>query len=633
MAGLQEPRRVTELSNELTRDIDTADPLGIVRRLCGSDAQLFAGWGGHPGVNDPVILDRLWKLSLKTAALLKENQDQKKNNRIVFSGCGTSGRIAWLCSWTYNRILQKFGHTPCFHYLIAGGDRSLIISNELPEDDPPKGAEDLKKVAEGADHVMFVGITCGLSAPYVAGQIDHSMHQPNMTSVLMGFNPVSLSRNAPIEKWDKTCRQVFLELETLSCTSDSAFIINPIVGPEPITGSSRMKGGSTTAVLLGTVFLTSLQTLLGQPILPSMTLPAREPEETEVVFDHSLSPSLSPMVSLLDCYSQTYQTVYRHSGGVASLLKLAASCICQPSGRLIYLGADTLGALGLVDASEMVPTYGVGLEEFRGFVAGGWEGCGNTEGDLSGYGKTFRVSLSQFESDVLPSLTDQDCVLCLHGSSQRTGPPHLHTIVNKVLASPAKCGLLVMAENGMSCNHLLDKRYETAVLIRLPYYHAFGKECVFAGFALKLVLNAISTGANILKGRVYGNEMINLRLSNDKLFERAIAIIEKWSGANEEDAKFALLRAIYKQDDAANFQYRPISSHITEASSQNMVVPLALLLAGGRSSVSYSSREKAAPVCQRSQGCHINGDRPNPWPLGHYIPIYLTTTRPNTLSL
>ena len=107
-----------------------------------------------------------------------------------------------------------------------------------------------------------------------------------------------------------------------------------------------MKGGSTTAVLLGTVFLTSLQTLLGQPILPSMTLPAREPEETEVGFDHSLSPSLSPVVSLLDCYSQTYQTVYRHSGGVASLLKLAAACICQPSGRLIYLGADTLGALG-----------------------------------------------------------------------------------------------------------------------------------------------------------------------------------------------------------------------------------------------------------------------------------------------
>ena len=77
----------------------------------------------------------------------------------MFSGCGTSGRMvrsgvhmnihkslnytvfqqAWMCSRAYNRILSRFGHTPCFHYLIAGGDVSLIISNELPEDDPPQG--------------------------------------------------------------------------------------------------------------------------------------------------------------------------------------------------------------------------------------------------------------------------------------------------------------------------------------------------------------------------------------------------------------------------------------------------------------------------------------------------------------
>ena len=44
---------------------------GIVRRLCESDAQLFAGWGGHPGINDHVILDKIWKLSQKAFALLK----------------------------------------------------------------------------------------------------------------------------------------------------------------------------------------------------------------------------------------------------------------------------------------------------------------------------------------------------------------------------------------------------------------------------------------------------------------------------------------------------------------------------------------------------------------------------------
>ena len=95
---------------------------------------------------------------------------------IVFSGCGTSGRIvrdicgsgdacswvpwmlnywsklelfrifhlysciqAWLCSHAFNSLLRQLGKEPCFGYLISGGDESLIISNELPEDDPPLG--------------------------------------------------------------------------------------------------------------------------------------------------------------------------------------------------------------------------------------------------------------------------------------------------------------------------------------------------------------------------------------------------------------------------------------------------------------------------------------------------------------
>ena len=55
---------------------------------------------------------------------------------------------------------------------------------------------------------QFFGITCGLSAPYVAGQVDYAMHQPNYTTVLVGFNPMALARDTPIEKWHKTCRDV-----------------------------------------------------------------------------------------------------------------------------------------------------------------------------------------------------------------------------------------------------------------------------------------------------------------------------------------------------------------------------------------------------------------------------------------
>jgi N-acetylmuramic acid 6-phosphate (MurNAc-6-P) etherase len=107
----------------------------------------------------------------------------------------------------------------------TGGDQSLVISNELPEDDPHAGEADLRALVAGCDRVLFVGtcvcplfisahpfpgITCGLSAPYVAGQIAYSMQQPNFTTVLMGFNPVSLARNAPVENWDATCFSVCL---------------------------------------------------------------------------------------------------------------------------------------------------------------------------------------------------------------------------------------------------------------------------------------------------------------------------------------------------------------------------------------------------------------------------------------
>lgn len=68
--------------------------------------------------------------------------------------------------------------------------------------------------------LQFFGITCGLSAPYVAGQIDYAMHQPNYTTVLVGFNPVTLARDTPIEKWHKTCRDVSgcMHVEGITCS-------------------------------------------------------------------------------------------------------------------------------------------------------------------------------------------------------------------------------------------------------------------------------------------------------------------------------------------------------------------------------------------------------------------------------
>ncbi len=67
--------------------------------------------------------------------------------------------------------------------------------------------------------MLFVGITCGLSAPYVAGQIAYSMAQPNFSTVLIGFNPTELARNAPVENWDQTCFSVWLLISVMQFES------------------------------------------------------------------------------------------------------------------------------------------------------------------------------------------------------------------------------------------------------------------------------------------------------------------------------------------------------------------------------------------------------------------------------
>ena len=84
------------------------------------------------------------------------------------------------------------GKPPCFQYIIAGQDPALFTSREAPEDSWKSGHASLLKAVEGKKQVLFVGITCGFSAPFVASQLEYCMdHTDTITSVLLGFNPVA----------------------------------------------------------------------------------------------------------------------------------------------------------------------------------------------------------------------------------------------------------------------------------------------------------------------------------------------------------------------------------------------------------------------------------------------------------
>ena len=112
----------------------------------------------------------------------------------------------------------------------------------------------------------------------------------------------------------------------------------------------------------------------------------------------------------------------------------------------------------------------------------------------------------------------------------------------------------------------------------------------YAELSMKLFLNAISTAAHILKGMTFGNRMINLKVSNNKLFYRAINIVSSVMNVNEELAEQCVLRAIYNDSTPDS---NLVSHHISKAIKMSKVVPVALLLASSEGNLTVQeAREK-----------------------------------------
>lgn len=101
--------------------------------------------------------------------------------------------------------------------------------------------------------MLFIGVTCGLSAPFVGGQLEYCLDHPEkFTPVLIGFNPISMARQIRVPKWPNN--RTFYDVATRMENTPKALVLNPVVGPEPISGSSRMKGGTATKVMLDAAF-------------------------------------------------------------------------------------------------------------------------------------------------------------------------------------------------------------------------------------------------------------------------------------------------------------------------------------------------------------------------------------------
>ena len=191
-------------------------------------------------------------------------------------------------------------------------------------------------------------------------------------------------------------------------------------------------------------------------------------------------------------------------------------------GRLIYMGAGTSGRLGVIDAAECPPTFGVSPDLIIGIIAGG-EKCmfraAESEEDDAAHG------VSDLKAR---SLTGKDVVV---GISAAGGAAYVIGALE--YAKSLGCVTVGITSNA---DTPLDKTADISIVADTGAEFITGSTRLKAGTAQKLILNMISTCAMVKCGHVYENLMINLRPTNQKLRGRMIRIVAAILDVDEETA-------------------------------------------------------------------------------------------------
>ena len=249
--------------------------------------------------------------------------------------------------------------------------------------------------------------------------------------------------------------------------------------------------------------------------------------ELSSAFDHLETMSVADLLSNINKEDQTVPFAVEKALPQIELLVTEIVTKLQDGGRLFYIGAGTSGRLGIVDASECPPTFGVPFELVNGIIAGG---------DLA-----IRKAVERAEDDVNQAwidlqqhnISNKDVVIGIAASG--TTP--------YVIGGLKKCNENQISTGSISCNagSPLSQTAQFPIEVIVGPEFVTGSSRMKAGTAQKLVLNMISTATMIRLGKVKGNKMVDMQLSNDKLVERGIQMIMAEINVSHEEAESLLL--------------------------------------------------------------------------------------------
>lgn len=197
-------------------------------------------------------------------------------------------------------------------------------------------------------------------------------------------------------------------------------------------------------------------------------------------------------------------------------------------GRLFYLGAGTSGRLGIVDASECPPTFGVPQDLVIGLIAGGDQAIRKAvefaEDNENGGWNDLQDH----------HITQKDMVIGIAASGTT---PYVVGALKRCLTAGISTGCITCNKNSPLAEIAL---YPVEVVVGPEF--VTGSTRMKAGSAQKMVLNMISTSVMIRMGRVVGNKMVDMQLSNHKLVERGTIMVMEQTGLDKTKAQEILLK-------------------------------------------------------------------------------------------
>ena len=252
--------------------------------------------------------------------------------------------------------------------------------------------------------------------------------------------------------------------------------------------------------------------------LKQLITEARNPAST-----HIDTMSTFNMVKIINAEDQKVaQAVAKQNESIALAIDQAAEKFAV-GGRLIYIGAGTSGRLGVLDATELVPTYGIEPERAVGLIAGGKEALftaveGAEDSMILGINDLQKIKLTQ--DDIVIGIAASGRTPYVVGGLKYARKSHALTIA---IACVPKSVI------GQNADIAIEAVVGPEVIT--------GSTRMKAGTAQKMILNTISTGIMIKQGKVYQNVMIDVQPTNEKLIDRASRIISETTAISLKEAQ------------------------------------------------------------------------------------------------